>query len=190
MTAVLGEPLDRGDERALERADRLLAGEAHRAVDIDRAGPAIAGAAAIFGAGEVRGVAQCPGGDMVPLQDNAPFGSGELDPPLESRKDRGSRLDHSERAAFEAQRSHQRVLAFNPGMQQPLREGRCAGHRSGDPAKQVHGVNRLIDQRAAAIQRQRSAPRGYGIVFRRPVPLDVCAGHDQPTQPPFIHRYL
>src|SRR3546814_4382104 len=60
MIALARQPLDRGDERALDLADRHLARTHRRAVDIDGARAAIAGAAPVFGAGEVGRVAQGP----------------------------------------------------------------------------------------------------------------------------------
>src|SRR3546814_17899057 len=60
MIALPRQPLDRGDERALDLADRHLARTHRRAVAIDGARAAIAGAAPVFGAGEVGRVAQGP----------------------------------------------------------------------------------------------------------------------------------
>src|SRR3546814_15631627 len=60
MATIARQPLDRGDEAALALGNRDEAAANRLAVDVDGAGAAIAGAAAIFGAGQVRRVAQRP----------------------------------------------------------------------------------------------------------------------------------
>ena len=60
MRAVARQPLDRGDVAALDRGDGDSARRDRAAVNIDDARAAFAGAAAIFGAGQVGCVAQRP----------------------------------------------------------------------------------------------------------------------------------
>src|SRR3546814_14978380 len=60
MATFARQPLVRGDEAALALGNRDEAAANRLAVDVDGAGAAIAGAAAIFGAGQVRRVAQRP----------------------------------------------------------------------------------------------------------------------------------
>src|SRR5690242_15129591 len=60
MIALPRQAFDRGDEGALDLRDRDLACAHGGAIDIDGAGAAIAGAAAIFGAGEIGSIAQRP----------------------------------------------------------------------------------------------------------------------------------
>ena len=60
MAAIFAQPFDRSHERAFDRADRDLARTTRGPIDDHCAGTAIARTAAIFGAGQVRGVAQRP----------------------------------------------------------------------------------------------------------------------------------
>src|SRR3546814_14483379 len=60
MRAVARQRFDSGDEAALGGGDGDRAAPHRLAVDVNGAGPAIAGAAAIFGAGEIGSVAQRP----------------------------------------------------------------------------------------------------------------------------------
>src|SRR3546814_5279575 len=60
MAAVSRQALDRRDEASLALGDGDETTADRLAVDVDGAGAAIAGAAAIFGAGQVRRVAQRP----------------------------------------------------------------------------------------------------------------------------------
>src|SRR3546814_11527925 len=60
MATIARQPLDRGDEAALALGNRDEAAANRLAVAVDGAGAAIAGAAAIFGAGQVRRVAPRP----------------------------------------------------------------------------------------------------------------------------------
>src|SRR3546814_9664819 len=60
MAAVSRQALDRRDEASLALGDGDETTADRLAVDVDGAGAAIAGAAAIFGAGQVRRIAQRP----------------------------------------------------------------------------------------------------------------------------------
>ena len=60
VTAIRRQRFDGGDEPAFGAGDADLAGTPRFAVHVDGAGPAIAGATAIFGAGEVGRIAQRP----------------------------------------------------------------------------------------------------------------------------------
>ena len=60
MAAITRERFDRGNETPLHLADGDQTGADRFAVDLDHAGATIAGAAAIFGAGEIGRIAQCP----------------------------------------------------------------------------------------------------------------------------------
>jgi hypothetical protein len=60
MAAIGGQPFYRRDEAAFRFPDRHLARSHRLPVNIDGAGAAMARAAAIFGPGEVRSIAQRP----------------------------------------------------------------------------------------------------------------------------------
>jgi hypothetical protein len=60
MRAITRQSFDGGDDPAFELADRQLAAARRGAVDMDDAKAALAGVAAIFGAGEIGRVAQRP----------------------------------------------------------------------------------------------------------------------------------
>src|SRR5690349_16397812 len=60
MRAIARQGLDGGDETALESPDRNQAAPHWPTIDMHRAGAAMAGSAAIFGAGEVGCVTQRP----------------------------------------------------------------------------------------------------------------------------------
>ena len=62
-----------------------------------------------------------------------------------------------------------------------VKHGGGAGLHANDiteqPEEQIYGVNALIDQGAAAVERQSAAPARTGVVFGRAIPLH--AGIDE-----------
>ena len=100
----------------------------------------------------------------------------------------GCRLDRSERAVFEAERGDGGILNFNPFMgQKPGDRGQLL-HRPHQPEEQVDRVDRLIHQRAAAVERPGAAPAAAVVILLGPVPFDDGVPQSQLAEPLRVDR--
>ena len=83
------------------------------------------------------------------------------------------RLDHAQRPVRELERRDGRVFDRDPLVGQ---RGRVRGHfddRAHQPGEQIDAVNRLVHQRAAAVEFPRAAPLAAVVILLRAKPLHV-----------------
>ena len=101
---------------------------------------------------------------------------------------RGAGLDRAEGAAGELQRGHRGVFGLDTRVH-ALRGPREHFHRhAGEPLQQVDAVNRLVDDRAAAILGDLSLPAG--VVLGGAIPLHVATREHHAPEAPRIDRGL
>src|SRR6266403_3435200 len=121
-------------------------------------------------------VTEIGGDDAVVLEDDGAFGAGNFDAARIAGIGGGSGVENAQGAAREFENGGGGVFGFDLVK---LRGG--AGLDAYDiteqPEEQIDGVNALIDQSAAAIERERAAPARASVVFGRAIPLH--AGVDE-----------
>ena len=134
------------------------------------------------GAGKrASGVLEIDAGQAIVLERDRPVRARELDAARVARIHRRRRLERAQRPVRELQRRDNRVLDFDR-VEQRAGARVDADDRSPQVEHHVEGVNRLVDERAAAVERERAAPARAAVVFRRPVPLDPARAEDRPSQ--------
>ena len=126
---------------------------------------------------------------QVPLQarlslvvDRAAPAAKELQPFGIAGEGRGRRLDQPEAAVRVVQQRQRGILDLD-GMVQRARSGGDTHGHAGQPDQQIDGMDRLIDQHAAAFVLPRAAPGPAPVVRIGPMPEGVGAGPQQPAQP-------
>ena len=116
------------------------------------------------------GVSEIGGDDAVVFENDGTFGAGDFDAARVAGIVGRSRVENAQGAAGEFEDGDGGVFGFDLVK---LRGG--AGLNANDiaeePKKQIDGVNALIDQGAAAVERLSAAPARTGVVFGRAIPL-------------------
>ena len=94
-------------------------------------------------------------------------------------------LDRAERPGREPDRCHRGVLDLEPDVGAACGERLHRFDRAEQPLQQVDGVNRLVHQRAAAVQRLGAVPT-VPVVAGRPAPLDDGVAGDDVAEPALL----
>src|SRR5207237_790777 len=98
-------------------------------------------------------------------------GAGDLDPLGEAGIARRGGVDRAEGAAREPDRAAAEILRLHPVEARRAGEGGDLDDRTDEALEEVERVDRLRHQDAAAVARQRAAPR-LVVVALRPPPAD------------------
>jgi len=110
------------------------------------------------------------GDDAVVLEDDGAFGAGDFDATGVAGVGCGGDVEDAEGAAGEFEDGGGGVFGFDL-VKQSGGAGLDASDVTEEPEKQVNRVDALIDERAAAVERERAAPAGVGVVLGRAIPL-------------------
>ena len=127
-----------------------------------------------------RRVAHVAADDAILLDAHGPARARHLDAPRIPRIRRRGRFQRADRAVGELQPADDRVFDFDL-VHQRAGSGRHAHDVAEPPQQKVDGVDALIHQGAAAVERARAAPFRLRVVLRWTIPLD--AGTDQTRLP-------
>src|ERR1022692_5164010 len=122
-----------------------------------------------------------PGCQLVAGNDGGAFGTVEFGALRVSRPEGGGGLDHAGGARGIMHHRVHYVLRFDLVQSAKLPDRIQLAHRAGQPAQDIDLVNRLVDQRAAALGLPTTLDRPR-VVFRRPVPLYVTIAFEQLAQ--------
>src|SRR5262249_43311479 len=115
---------------------------------------------------------EIPTRDVVVFHQHRPVLAAQLDAPRPARPRGGGAFDAAERAAAELQRRDAGVLGFDAV--HALRAPReYLDRHAGKPLQQVHAVDGLVDDDAAAVLGELALPAG--VVLAGAVPLHVAA---------------
>ena len=93
------------------------------------------------------------------------------------------RLDDAERAVLEPQGGDGRVFDLDPLVGQRGGQGRDRVDVAHQPVEQVDVVDRLVHERAAAVELPGPAPAAGVVVLLGPPPLDVGVAQGQAAEP-------
>ena len=129
----------------------------------------------------VRRAAEIRRDEPIPFEDERALGSADVDPPRVARIGRRRGLDNPERAALEFEHRRRSILDLD-WMEARGRARAHLRHRPEQPLKHVHGVDRLVHQRAAAVERKRTAPARGAVILGRPIPAHVPCREDRLSQ--------
>ena len=127
--------------------------------------------------------------ERVAVEDQRAVRAGQLDAARIARVRRRRRFERAERTIRELEDGHGRVFDLDR-MQQRAGLRRHAAHRSKQPEKQIDGVDPLVHQRTAAVERLRAAPPRLLVVRRRPVPFHARVGENRRAEPPAVDQRL
>src|SRR5438552_15530833 len=126
-----------------------------------------AGVLVVSGAAQVRRrIAQVGGEQAIMFNDYGTFRTGQFHTPWIAGKCGRGREKRSERAVAEFQRSDQRVFGVD-FVQSSLAHGLDSRYIAEEPEQKIGGVDRLVDQSAAAVEFERAAPMGIRVITRR-----------------------
>jgi len=104
------------------------------------------------------------------LEDDGALGAGNFDAARIAGIGGGGGVENAQSTAGEFEDGGGGVFGFDL-----VELGGGAGLHANDiaeqPEEQIHGVNALIDQRAAAVESERAAPARAGVVLGRAIPL-------------------
>ncbi len=104
------------------------------------------------------------------VEDDGAFGAGNFDAARVAGIGGGSGVENAQGAAVEFEDGGGGVFGFDL-VEQRGGAGLDASDFTEQPEEQIDGVNALIDQRAAAIERERAAPARASVVLGRAIPL-------------------
>ncbi len=104
--------------------------------------------------------------------------------------DAGRGLNDPQSAVAEAEDGHRGVFHFDPLMGQGRREAADAFHRPHQPQQQVHIVNGLVHESAAAIPAAGAFPAPFVVVLLRTPPFAGGLRQSQAAKFPLLHRLL
>src|SRR5204862_6074550 len=93
------------------------------------------------------------------------------------------------RAAGDCYDGGSRVVGFDFSKKRAV-GGLHADDITEKPEEQVDGVNALIDQGAAAVEREGAAPAGIGVVLRRTIPLHAGVDDERSAKEALIQPGL
>src|SRR6266403_1110938 len=110
------------------------------------------------------------------LEDDGAFRAGNFDAARIAGIGGSSDVEKAERAAGEFEDGGGGIFSFDL-VEQRGGAGLDANDITEQPEEQIDGVNALIDQSAAAVERERSAPARASVVLGRAIPLH--AGVDE-----------
>ena len=116
---------------------------------------------------------EVPGFDVFLFQDGGALAAVQLDAFEVARVGGGRGLDHTQGTACEAERGSRDVLDFDAFVGERGGLGLDFRDRAHQPAQQVDGMDRLIHQRATAVEFPGAAPRAAIVILLRAIPLDV-----------------
>src|SRR5205823_6375538 len=112
------------------------------------------------------------GDDAVVLQDDGALGAGDLDAAGVARIGSSGGVNNSQGAASEFEDGCGGVLGFDL-VKKCGGAGLHASDITEEPKEQIDGVNALIDQGSAAVERECAAPARIGVVLGRAIPLHL-----------------
>src|SRR5260370_3833999 len=122
------------------------------------------------------GVSEIGGDDAVVFENDGSFGAGDFDAAGIAGIGGGGGVENAQGAAGEFEDGDGGVFGFDF-----VKLGGGARLNASDvteePQEQIDGVDALIDQGAAAVERQSAAPARIGVVLGRAIPLH--AGVDE-----------
>ncbi len=128
---------------------------------------------AVGDAGKVRRrVAQVGGEDAVVLEDYGSFGTGDFETARVAWIGGGSSEERADGAAGEFEGGDGGVFGFD-FVQDGDGAGLHANYIAEEPEEEIDGVDGLVDERAAAVESEGTAPLGVGIVVAWAIPLDA-----------------
>src|SRR6266849_5034673 len=123
--------------------------------------------------GEVgRRIAQVGGDDAVVLEDYGAFGAGDFEAARVAGIGGGGGEERADGAAGEFEGGDGGVFCFD-FVQDGGGAGLHANYIAEEPEEEIDGVDGLVDERAAAVESEGTAPLGVGIVVGWAIPLDA-----------------
>ena len=127
-------------------------------------------------------------GEVAAFQPGGTFFAADLHFRRLAGEHGGAADDRAQRAVFETQRGHGGVFDFDAFVGQAIGVRSQFDDRAGQPLQQVDLVDRLVHQRAAAVEFPRAAPAAGIVVGLRAVPGDQRVADGQFAEAFLVQR--
>jgi len=129
--------------------------------------------------GEVgRRIAQVGGDDAVVREDYSAFGAGDFEAAGVAGIRGGGGEQRADGAAGEFQVGDGGVFGFD-FVQDGGGAGLDANYIAEEPEEEIDGVNGLVDECAATVEREGAAPLGAAVIVGRAIPLDASVDEER-----------
>jgi len=134
-------------------------------------------------------VAETGGDDAVVLEDDGAFGAGDFDAARVAGIGGSSDMENAESAAGKFEDGGGGVFGFDL-VKKSAGASLHANDVTEEPKEQINGVDALIDEGAAAIERKGAAPARIGVILGRAIPHHPSVHYEGPAQEALVEPAL